>query len=258
MLKRSLKYYSIGILCLSSYCHADTSAKKLETRTYYPPTLSNISVNYHEMDLDDIKKFTADHPSGIIISSLEMTDLPEDTKNLLREKFATLKKYGNFSKNKRTHEFKNINTYRKYVDLNRPLAFKPTTNEYLEKNFDLTGKYFSGSYSSEEGHDSYTRLYENPLNGQKIELVETYLNPKNNSTIQIFTEALNKNINHVGISWEALPFERDMIYSASFATNQRHFSLSTFRLNQADVEKLIFSIIEALNSPNSHENSSSS
>ena len=50
-------------------------------------TYSNESIDYATMSKQELKKFIENNPSGIIISSLEESDLSDHTKALLREKF---------------------------------------------------------------------------------------------------------------------------------------------------------------------------
>lgn len=203
----------------------------------------NKSIDYNDLSLDEIKALREKYPSGIIISDLDKTDISEETKKGLREKFNNLKQYGNFNKNQLGSEFKNIALFRKYVDVNKPLSFQPTKNDFLDSQFNLTGKYYSGSYNEESGYNSYTRLYENPSTKQKIELVETYLNPKNHSTVQRFTESFNKNIDGIDLTWQEIPVGDTTVFSVDFANNQKDFSLSTIRVEKKEVENLVLSLI---------------
>lgn len=204
-------------------------------------------IDHDALTFEEVEKLRLENSSGIIISDLEEADISEKSKKILRDKFNNLKQYGNFNKNKLSTEFKNISQYRKYVDLNKPLSFAPTKIDFLENQFDLTGKYYSGAYAKEIGYDSYTRLYENQKTGQKIELVETYLNPKNNSTVQRFTQSFNKNLDGVNLTWQEIPVGNTTVYSVDFANNQKDFSLSTIRVEKKDVENLVLSLIRESN-----------
>lgn len=204
------------------------------------------NANNQNSIIEEAKLLRQKYPDGIIISSLEESDLPEESKLELREKFNNLKKYGNFTKNELSHEFRNIDVFRRYKNLNRPLSFTPTQVDFLNKEFILTGKYYSGSYSKAGGHNSYVRLYEDPLSNRKVELVETYLNPENHSTVQIFTESLNKKIDDVNLTWQEVPFGKTAVYTVDFSKNQKNFSLSTMDLEQIEVEHLVSSLISQL------------
>lgn len=195
----------------------------------------------------DHKDEVAKYSNGIKIISLNEADLSNTNRELLKQKFNNLHKYGNFNENKISNEFKNIGKYKKNINKNYPLSFVPTENEFLENNFNLTGKYASGAYSRGVGFNSYTRLFENKDTRQKIELTEMYLNPKTYSLIEIYKESFNKNINGLDLTFQEIPVGDTTVFTVDFATNQKKYSLSTIRVEKKDVENLVFSLIQESN-----------
>ena len=143
------------------------------------------------------------------------------------------------------NEFKGIKKYRKNIDKDYPLSFVPTENDFLENNFQLTGKYASGAFSQESGFNSYTRLFENSETKQKVELTEMYLNPTNHTMIEVFKESFNKKINGLDLTFQEIPVGNTTVYTVDFANNQKMYSLSTIRVEKREVESLVFSLIEA-------------
>lgn len=195
----------------------------------------------------DHKDELAKYSNGIKIMSLNESDLSNTNRELLKQKFDNLHKYGNFNKNKIGNEFKNIKKYKNNIDKDYPLSFVATENEFLENNFDLTGKYASGAYSRGTGFNSYTRLFENKATLQKIELTEMYLNPKTYSLIEVYKESFNRNINGLDLTFQEIPVGDTKVFTVDFATNQKKYSLSTIRLEKKDVENLVFSLIQESN-----------
>lgn len=192
----------------------------------------------------DHKDERAKYPGGIKVMALHEADLSDQTREQLKQKFNNLHHYGNFNQNKLGNEFKGIKKYRKNIDKDYPLSFFPTENEFLEKNFNLTGKYASGAFSQESGFNSYTRLFENNETKQKIELTEIYLNPKTHTMIKVFKESFNKNINGLNLTFQEIPVGNTTVYTVDFANNQKKYSLSTIRVEKKEVENLVFSLIE--------------
>lgn len=187
------------------------------------------------------------YPNGIKVTSLDEENLSEERRSILEQKFSNLHKYGNFNQNKLAGEFKNIKKYRRNIDKNYPLSFIPTKNEFLENNFDLTGKYASGSYSKESGFNSYTQLFENKDTKQKIELTEMYLNPKYHTLVKVYKESFNKRINGLDLNFQEIPVGDTNVYTVHLYNNQKMYSLSTIRVDKKDVENLVFSLIEESN-----------
>jgi hypothetical protein len=195
----------------------------------------------------DLKNERAKYPDGVKLVSLYTANLSNEQRLRLKEDFENLNKYGNFNKNKLGNEFKGIKKYRKNINKNYPLSFTPIENEFLENNFNLTGKYASGVFSQDSGFDSYTRLFENKNTKQIVELTEMYLNPKNNTMIEVFKESFNHNINGVNLTFQEIPVGNTKVYTVDFVSNQKMYSLSTIKVDKKDVENLIFSLIEESN-----------
>jgi len=193
----------------------------------------------------DLREERIKYPSGIKVLALHEADLSDQTREKLKQDFDNLHKYGNFNQNKLGNEFKGIKKYRKNIDKDYPLSFFPTENDFLEKNFKLTGKYASGAFSQKYGFNSYTRLFENNETKQKVELTEMYLNPKNHTMIEVFKESFNKTINGLDLTFQEIPVGNTTVYTVDFANNQKMYSLSTIRVEKRDVENLVFSLIEA-------------
>lgn len=197
----------------------------------------------------DLKNERAKYPSGIKITTLDEANLSDKTRTLLKQKFDNLHKYGNFNANKLAGEFKHIKKYKKNINKDYPLSFVPTENEFLEKNFNLTGKYASGAYSKGVGFNSYTRLFENKETLQKVELTEMYLNPKTHSLIEVYKESFNEKINGLDLTFQEIPVGNTTVFTVDFFNNQKMFSLSTIRVQKEDVEDLVSSLITQSNNP---------
>lgn len=193
----------------------------------------------------DLREERTKYPTGIKVLALHEADLSDQIREQLKQKFHNLHKYGNFNENKISNEFKNIGKYKKNRNKDYPLSFVPTENEFLENNFDLTGKYASGAYSRGIGFNSYTRLFENKDTRQKIELTEMYLNPKTYSLIEVYKESFNRKINGLDLTFQEIPVGNTTVYTVDFSNNQKMYSLSTIRVEKKDVENLVFSLIEA-------------
>lgn len=193
----------------------------------------------------DLREERAKYPSGIKVLALHEANLSDQTREKLKKDFDNLHKYRNFNQNKLGNEFKGIKKYRKNIDKDYPLSFVPTENDFLENNFQLTGKYASGAFSQESGFNSYTRLFENSETKQKVELTEMYLNPTNHTMIEVFKESFNKKINGLDLTFQEIPVGNTTVYTVDFANNQKMYSLSTIRVEKREVESLVFSLIEA-------------
>lgn len=196
---------------------------------------------------EDIKKERAKYPSGIKIISLDESNASDQNKAMLKRKFNNLKKYGNYNSDKLGSEFKHIKKYRNNIGKDYPLSFTPVENEYLESNFNLTGKFASGVYSKGMGFNSYTRLFENKENGQKVELTEMYLNPKTHSFVEVYKESFNKRIDGLDLTFQEIPVGNTTVYTVDFFNNQKMYSLSTIKVEKKDVESLVISLIRESN-----------
>lgn len=198
----------------------------------------------------ELRDERAKYPNGIKIISLDEANLSDQNRDLLKQKFENLHKYGNFNQNKLGGEFRSIKKYKKNIDKDYPLSFVPTENEFLEKNFKLIGKYASGAYSKGDGFNSYTRLFENKDKMQKVELTEMYLNPKTHSLIEVYKESFNKNIDGLDLTFQEIPIGNNTVFTVDFFNNQKMYSLSTISVEKKDVENLVLSLIRESNNPN--------
>ena len=118
-------------------------------------------------------------------------------------------------------------------------------NRFVPTDLKLTGQYYSGTYNEKEGFDAYTRLYESTANGKKIEVSEMYLNPSNNTVLDVFKESRNTELDGVSMTWQTKPNSTGNNYTADFVINQRKYSISTAGYSESESKQIVSNLIKA-------------
>lgn len=207
----------------------------------------NATLKNEKRAFEDFSGLREKFPEGVRLLSLKDSDLPAAAKEVLQKKFDNLNQYGNMSAGKVTNEFQNLDKFRGMLSKNEKLAFQPLDSQYfVPSDLKLTGKYYSGVHDEVEGYNSYYRLFEG-ADGRKIEVNEMYLNPKNNTVVDVFSESLNKNISGKPMTWQAVPTENGTLYSADFIQDGKMFSVSSMSLSESEMQNVVSNIINNAN-----------
>ncbi len=154
------------------------------------------------LDMSELRK---NYPDGVRYLNIDSSDLSLEQKEMFKKDFENLAKYGSFDGNAPDqNEFKeeDLAKLRKMINKQEVLSFSPIEeSRFVPNDLKMTGKYYSGTYNEKQGFDSYTRLYENASNGKKIEVSEMYLNPSNNTVLDVFKESRNTELDGVSMTW---------------------------------------------------------
>ncbi|MFW2044227.1 hypothetical protein ACG9ZE_21600, partial [Acinetobacter sp. ULE_I053] len=181
--------------------------------------------------------------------NIDSSDLSPEQKAMFKKDFENLAKYGSFDGNTPDqNEFKeeDLTKLRKMINEQQALSFAPMEeNRFVPTDLKMTGKYYSGTYNEKQGFDSYTRLYENASNGNKIEVSEMYLNPSNNTVLDVFKESRNTELDGVSMTWQTKPNSTGNDYTADFVINQRKYSISTTGYSEAESKQIVSNLIKA-------------
>lgn len=168
------------------------------------------------------------------IVSLSKAPLSTEKKIDLASKIQNLYRYGSFSGGKITHEFSNIEKYREFLKkygyeaIEKKISFSPKEIPLNNKSLELTGSYYSGGYTENEGFDSLYRLYEAP-NGEKVEINQMKLD-ENGMKLLIIEETLNYRVNNTPATLES--FNSDMTYNIRFVHDGYRYTISTKNLDK--------------------------
>lgn len=222
--------------------NTSTVSKNSESMQNISETLKN-----EKREFEDFSDLRRKFPDGARLLSLKDSDLPAAAKEALQKKFDNLHQYGNLSADKVTNEFQNLDKFRGMLGKNEKLAFQPLDAQYfVPSDLKFTGKYYSGIHDESDGYNSYYRLYEGS-DGRKIEVNEMYLNPKNNTVVDVFSESLNKTISEKPMTWQAVPTENGTLYSADFIQDGKMFSVSSMSLSESEMQNVVSNIIKNAN-----------
>lgn len=197
-------------------------------------------------DMVELRKI---YPEGVRYLNINEADLSTEQKAMLKKDFANLAKYGSFDGNAPDqNEFKeeDLKKLRKMLNKQEKLSFLPVEeNSFVPMDLKMTGKYYSGTFNEKEGFDSYTRLYESDSNGNKIEFSEMYLNPSNNTVLDVFKESRNTDLEGVSMTWQTKPNASGNNYTADFVINQKKFSISSVGYSEAEAKQIVSNLINA-------------
>ena len=198
------------------------------------------------LDMSELRK---KYPDGVRYLNIDSSDLSPEQKAMFKKDFENLAKYGSFDgKTPDQNEFKDedLTKLRKMINEQQALSFAPMEeNRFVPTDLKMTGKYYSGTYNEKQGFDSYTRLYENASNGNKIEVSEMYLNPSNNTVLDVFKESRNTELDGVSMTWQTKPNSTGNDYTADFVINQRKYSISTTGYSEAESKQIVSNLIKA-------------
>ena len=198
------------------------------------------------LDMSELRK---KYPDGVRYLNIDSSDLSPEQKAMFKKDFENLAKYGSFDGNTPDqNEFKeeDLTKLRKMINEQQALSFAPMEeNRFVPTDLKMTGKYYSGTYNEKQGFDSYTRLYENASNGNKIEVSEMYLNPSNNTVLDVFKESRNTELDGVSMTWQTKPNSTGNDYTADFVINQRKYSISTTGYSEAESKQIVSNLIKA-------------
>ncbi|MGA8883722.1 MAG: hypothetical protein WB445_08970 [Acinetobacter sp.] len=198
------------------------------------------------LDMAELRK---NYPDGLRYLSVDSADLSPEQKSMLKKDFENLAKYGSFDGNvPDQNEFKeeDLEKLRKMLNTQEKLSFSPMEeSRFVPTGLKMTGKYYSGTYNEKEGFDSYTRLYENASNGNKIEVSEMYLNPNNNTVLDVFKESRNVDLDGVSMTWQTKPNATGNNYTADFVINQKKYSISTAGYSEAESKQIVSKLIKS-------------
>ena len=198
------------------------------------------------LDMSELRK---NYPDGVRYLNIDSSDLSLEQKEMFKKDFENLAKYGSFDGNAPDqNEFKeeDLAKLRKMINKQEVLSFSPIEeSRFVPNDLKMTGKYYSGTYNEKQGFDSYTRLYENASNGKKIEVSEMYLNPSNNTVLDVFKESRNTELDGVSMTWLTKPNSTGNNYTADFVINQRKYSISTAGYSESESKQIVSNLIKA-------------
>ncbi|MGE8685436.1 MAG: hypothetical protein ACN6OV_13375 [Acinetobacter sp.] len=198
------------------------------------------------LDMSELRK---KYPDGVRYLNIDSSDLSLEQKEMFKKDFENLAKYGSFDGNAPDqNEFKeeDLAKLRKMINKQEALSFSPMEeNRFVPNDLKMTGKYYSGTYNEKQGFDSYTRLYENSSNGEKIEISEMYLNPSNNTVLDVFKESRNADLDGVSMTWQTKPNSAGNNYTADFVINQKKYSISTAGYSESESKQIVSNLIKA-------------
>lgn len=192
------------------------------------------------VDLTELRK---NSDNGVRIVSVNDSDFDAEERQSILEGINNLKIFGSMSGGKITHEFSDLNSKRGKIEQENT-SFKPIDN-ILGKDFEMTSRVYSGAYSQDSGYSSVYRLYENPSSGAKIEFTEIYLDPKNNTVMEVVKETLNRSVNSVPMTFETIETkESGTVHNAQFNVGEKYYSFSTQGISSDSLENILSHVIE--------------
>lgn len=183
--------------------------------------------------IDQIKDM---FPDSVFLNIVRLNEAPlsPERKIALSDKIKNLYKYGSLSGGKITHEFSNLDEYRKflkkygYKTIQEKISFTPKDIPLNNKDLELTGSYYSGGYTENKGFDSLYRLYEAP-SGEKVEVNQMKLD-KDGMKLLVIEETLNYRLNNTPATLET--FDSDMTYNIRFIHDGYRYAISTKNLDK--------------------------
>lgn len=198
------------------------------------------------LDLAELRKR---YPDGVRYLNIDHADVSAEQKSMLKTDIQNLAKYGSFGGNAPDqNEFKekDLEQLRKMINAKEKLSFSPMQeNRFVPTDLKMTGQYYSGTYNEKEGFDAYTRLFENTSNGKKIEVSEMYLNPSNNTILDVFKESRNADLEGVSMTWQTKPNATGNQYTADFVIHSKKYSVSTVGYSEAESKQIVSNLIQA-------------
>lgn len=72
-----------------------------------------------------------------------------------------------------------------------------------------------------------------------------YLNPSNNTVLDVFKESRNTELDGVSMTWQTKPNSTGNDYTADFVINQRKYSISTTGYSEAESKQIVSNLIKA-------------
>lgn len=210
----------------------------------YTKNKNTDDVEEEYVDLTNLRKESKD---GVRLVSLNNLDAEERQSAL--ESVNNLKMSGSLSGGKITHEFSILDSKRGKLEEEKT-SFEPANN-ILGSDFDMTSRVYSGAYSQDNGYSSIYRLYENSRNGAKLEFTEIYLDPNNNTVMEIVEETLNRSVNNVPMTFETIQSEElGTVYNAQFNLAGKYYSLSSQGMRFDNFEAVLSGLIDKERSSN--------
>ncbi len=194
-------------------------------------------------DYNDFSKLRENSIDGVRIVSINDAGFDTSERQDILEKINNLKMSGSMSGGEITHEFSDLNLKRGNIE-EKKTSFKPV-DKIIGKEFVMTSKVYSGAYSQDTGYSSIYQLYENPSNGAKIEFTEMYLDPKNNTVMEVVKETLNHSIDNVPMTFETIKTpDSGTIYNAQFNVGKNYYSFSSQGVAPDEFENVLSKVIK--------------
>lgn len=214
-----------------------------------PNKVESMTTSANDEAFLDMAELRKKYPDGVRYLDLNKADLSTEQRSMLKKDFENLAKFGSFDGNAPDqNEFKedDLIKLRKMLNEKEKLSFSPLEeNRFVPNDLKMTGKYYSGTYNEKEGYDSYTRLYENTSNKNKVEVSEMYLNPSNNTVLDVFKESRNADLEGVSMTWQKKPNATGDNYTADFVINQKKYSISSVGYSELETKQIISNLIKA-------------
>lgn len=232
---------------------SEAKSSALNEQSQFTEKVEAKTTSINDTAFQDMAELRKMYPEGVRYLNIDHADLSPELKLMLKKDFENLAKYGSFDGNAADqNEFKeeDLEKLRKMLNKQEKLSFSPIgERQFVPKDLKQTGKYYSGTYNEKEGFDSYTRLYESAANGNKVEVSEMYLNPRNNTVLDVFKESRNADLDGVSMTWQTKPnatgSDPANNYTADFVINQKKYSISTAGYSEAEARQIVSNLIQA-------------
>lgn len=214
--------------------------EKLDKYSNNSDTIDKTDSEESYVDLTELRKGSN---NGVRVVSVNDSNFDVKERREVLKAVNNLKMLGSMSGGQITHEFSDLNLKRGKIEQEKT-SFEPTDN-ILAREFEMTSRVYSGAYSQDSGYNSVYRLYENSSNGAKIEFTEMYLDPKNNSVMEVVEETLNHSVNNVPMTFETIKTkESGTVYNAQFNVGEKYYSFSTQGISSDNFENILSTVIE--------------
>ncbi|MDO4441841.1 MAG: hypothetical protein Q4B81_06635 [Moraxella sp.] len=176
----------------------------------------------------------------VFVRYVSIDDTPQN--KALKQQQKNLAKTGSLSGGVLSTEFKQAThakmTYR--FGRKQPLSFEPTKLAFSD--FILTGRQYEGVLGS-DGFDGLYRLFENPHNKARFEILEVKI--PLDAPVTIYQELLNKHIHDTPIMYEHLTDKKGVFYqNARFVHQDRLYTMSAKGMSRAEFDELLGVILQ--------------
>lgn len=233
---------SIGWVLMG--CNTPSSDPKVSATTVHQQ-LATPAFILNPPSSADLMALSRQAADGVVYLPLVESTLPQEIKDNVVQDMARLKRTGSLSGGQITHEFSHLTEKRAALNKDQALNFTPTEIGKLIQDMPLTGKWYSGAFNDGK-YNSLYRLYESADGQRKFEITEMYLDAENGSSMEVFYESLNHQVNQVPMTFEHLKSAQgEQIYNASFNHRSRYYSLSSLGLSRAEVDLILKALTQA-------------